>query len=558
MTAYVLDFAKATLSKALGSQLPPLLFSLGPPVPLDTPSDSPWVLHSGSKKDDQTPISVFVFDSVRFRDRLPLAQNALKRAKTLRHPDILRYIDGCETETQIIIGTEAISPLQSQLALRSESDPNLVAFGLHKVASVLKFLTQDCSLIHGCVRASSIFVTPAGEWKLGCLDFVSSLSEENPPLLRHADSIVMHSKYAPPEVAKNSTSILRSVSIHAMDAWGFACLVHEIFNGSLSRAEDLVSQGAIPQSLYRLSQKMGSINPASRPSFEQFIVAAVRPNGYFDTDFVKTSLFLEQFSLKDAQEKASYFSTITATVATFPLNFCKYKILPEIIKALEFGGGGAKALDPILKIGSRLDETEFTTMIVPFITKLFASPDRAIRVTLCENLSDYVVHLTPKLVSDKIFPNLAIVRESTLKAVLVIIPKASISAKTAMYTFTTILANLAILIVQIKLSERIINGELLRYLARLQADEEPGIRTNTTICIGKMASSISESVRKKVLATAFIRSLHDPFPPARRAGLLALSGKYIISSSTIEYYDPAELVQKIVPSISPLLLDPEK
>lgn len=45
-----------------------------------------------------------------------------------------------------------------------------------------------------------------------------------------------------------------------------------------------------------------------------------------------------------------------------------------------------------------------------------------------------------------------------------------------------------------KLSERIINYELLKYLAKLQMDPEPGIRTNTVICLGKIAKYLSESV----------------------------------------------------------------
>jgi len=48
------------------------------------------------------------------------------------------------------------------------------------------------------------------------------------------------------------------------------------------------------------------------------------------------------------------------------------------------------------------------------------------------------------------------------------------------------------------------NNDLLRYLAKLQTDDEPGIRTNTTICLGKISKYFSESVRQiaSVLKTA--------------------------------------------------------
>jgi SCY1-like protein 1 len=61
-----------------------------------------------------------------------------------------------------------------------------------------------------------------------------------------------------------------------------------------------------------------------------------------------------------------------------------------------------------------------------------------------------------------------VVREQTVKAILTIVPK---------------------------LSDRVVNGELLRHLAKTANDEQPGIRTNTTICLGKIARNLGASVR---------------------------------------------------------------
>src|ERR1700679_2312216 len=62
-----------------------------------------------------------------------------------------------------------------------------------------------------------------------------------------------------------------------------------------------------------------------------------------------------------------------------------------------------------------------------------------------------------------------------------------------------------------KLSDRTINGELLKYLAKTSNDEQPGIRTNTTICLGKISKYLGVGSRSKVLIAAFTRSLRDPF-----------------------------------------------
>ena len=61
-----------------------------------------------------------------------------------------------------------------------------------------------------------------------------------------------------------------------------------------------------------------------------------------------------------------------------------------------------------------------------------------------------------------------VVREQTVKAILTVVPK---------------------------LSDRTVNGELLRHLAKTANDEQPGIRTNTTICLGKIARNLGASVR---------------------------------------------------------------
>jgi SCY1-like protein 1 len=123
------------------------------------------------------------------------------------------------------------------------------------------------------------------------------------------------------------------------------------------------------------------------------------------------------------------------------------------------------------------------------------------------------------------FTDLApIVREQTVKAVLTVIGK---------------------------LSDRTINGELLKYLAKTSNDEQPGIRTNTTICLGKISKHLGVGSRSKVLIAAFTRSLRDPFVHARNAALLAMS-------VTSEHFTEDDSASKILPSLCPCLIDKEK
>jgi hypothetical protein len=50
------------------------------------------------------------------------------------------------------------------------------------------------------------------------------------------------------------------------------------------------------------------------------------------------------------------------------------------------------------------------------------------------------------------------------------------------------------MVTDFKLNDRNINGDLLKYLAKTQSDEQPGIRTNTTICLGKIAKHLGVNV----------------------------------------------------------------
>lgn len=102
-----------------------------------------------------------------------------------------------------------------------------------------------------------------------------------------------------------------------------------------------------------------------------------------------------------------------------------------------------------------------------------------------------------------------------------------------------------------KLSDRTINGELLKHLAKTANDEQPGIRTNTTICLGKIAKYLGTSSRSKVLIAAFTRSMRDPFVHARNAALMALA-------ATTEFFTEEDCAIRILPALSPLLIDKEK
>lgn len=151
--------------------------------------------------------------------------------------------------------------------------------------------------------------------------------------------------------------------------------------------------------------------------------------------------------------------------------FC-FKILPELVKGLDYGTANFRVLGPILDVGATMTDEEFLRLVGGSVLKWFASPDRSLRRNLLENLGPIVARFDAATVNDKIFPHVCdgfedkspILREATVKAVLTLAPK---------------------------LKPATLETDVLRHFARLQLDPEPGIRTNTTICLGKIAEFLT-------------------------------------------------------------------
>jgi SCY1-like protein 1 len=357
----------------------------------------------------------------------------------------------------------------------------------------------------------------------------------NMNLLKYVAVVGVHSK------GKTCTSAnSKSIPTSALDSYMLGCLIHEVFNGPFTRPEQIGhTREKIPPSLFAIYRALLDNNPQSRLNPAGLLDIACKPGGFFDNQFISVANFLEQISIKDQTERDRFVSQLSGKIDTFPENFAMHKILPELLKATEMGAGGAKMVVPLLRLGGKLSHEDFDKTLAPALIKLYAIPDRQIRVALLENLDKYISHFdasasaaAQKTLNDKIFPQIAqgfsdtsaVMREFTLKSLLTLIPR---------------------------LSEKTINNELLRHLAKLQADEEPGIRTNTTILLGKISKNLTESTQRKVLIPAFARSVKDPFPPARNAGLMALA-------ATADYHDPVDIATKALPCVTPLMLDPEK
>ncbi|XP_076916722.1 uncharacterized protein LOC143576539 isoform X2 [Bidens hawaiensis] len=502
-----------------------------------------WTHSRGTSKDDGSPVSIFSITGSSANDgHLAAARNGVKRLRTVRHPNILSFLHSTETEISdgssikvvIYIVTEPVMPLAEkikELGLKGTQRNEYYAWGLYRIAKAVSFLNNDCKLVHGNVCLESVVVTPTLDWKLHAFDALSEFDGNNEvstgPMLQY--EWIVSSQYKPMELAKSDWATIRKSPPWAIDSWGLGCLIYEIFAGlKLSKTEELRNTGSIPKSLLPDYQRLLSSMPSRRLNSSKLAENCE----YFQNKLVDTIHFMEILNLKDSVEKDTFFRKLPTLAEQLPREIVLKKLLPLLASALEFGSAAAPALTAFLKMGAWLSSEDFNKKVLPTIVKLFASNDRAIRVGLLQHIDQYGESFSAQVVDEQVYPHVAtgfsdtsaFLRELTLKSMLVLAPK---------------------------LSQRTLSGSLLKYLSKLQVDEEPAIRTNTTILLGNIASHLNEGTRKRVLINAFtVRALRDTFPSARGAGIMALC-------ATSSYYDAQEIAARILPNVVVLTIDPD-
>eukprot|EP00887_Chlorella_sp_A99_P002497 scaffold6.g2497.t1 len=518
-------FSRLTALVGGGPQLP---FELGEPA---SSAWAQWQLYHGTLRADGSPVSVFCTAAQPGDPKLGAARNCVKRLRTLRHPNVLVFKDAAEAEERgemvVYLVTEPVQPLGTVLGSIGVHGPERnqwIAMGLSAVTHALSFLNNDCSLVHGHICLGAVVVTDTLDWKLAGFDLTtdhqwpqggSAVLAGEVPLT--AASWMVGAQYKPGEVARSEWQVVRESPPWAVDAWGLGCLMQELYSGApLQRTEDLRRTDCIPKDVLPHYQRLLASQPARRLNPARLLEAGVLRNR-----LAETMGFLENLAIKDAVEKDTFFKRLPSLLKSIPEPVAQRKLLPMLAGALEFGGAPPVALTTLLQaraggargaapragsIGETLNEADHARLVVPIITKLFASSDRGIRRGLLENIFTFGPGLPDKLVEEQIYGHVAggftdgnpYLRELTLKSMAV--------------------------------------------------DEEPSIRANTTVLLGNLAPHLGEATCKKVLLNAFSRALKDQFPPARVAGLKAIV-------ATAQYYSPEDAAARIVPAIGPLCCD---
>ncbi|KAI3613332.1 hypothetical protein CBS9595_004165 [Malassezia furfur] len=533
------------ISSALGKGGGPLPgISVGDEV-TSYAGQSLWRLYEGVRKEDQLPVSVFVFDGARASPaQIAMAHNAVRKLRSLRFPYVLEYLDMAETNGTIYLAVERVTPLTQVLDgwrqdARDPGSDAWVAWGVSHIASAAAFLHTQVGAIHGNIHAASVFLSGAGEWLLGGFETMAPASDAaflatyggQPP---HA-----HDRVAPEVEA--GWGHVADVPVPAVDSFAIGVLAIDAFNDQVPANLRTFPAGRIPPLLYPLVRQMVHADPHTRLSAADLVAAGNQPGGFLTkNELVRASALVEEFRLADAHHKEAILGELEQLQPRLLPTFSQCKVLPVLVEAFRskpIPNGlndslelSARVLLPLmLRLGEALDEARWRHTLGTPVLDAFGTPYSPMRAALLQHLGLYVAHLDTRAVMGRVWPAVAawledpheVVRAAVLESLPLLAPK---------------------------LSDRVLNNDLLRQLAKTQTDRQPALRIQTTQLLGKLTPFVTPTTRASVLVPAFARSLKDVYEQARLAGVDAFR-------TNEASFDAEASARSVVPALAPCLVD---
>lgn len=463
------------------------------------------------------------------------------------NPASLSALQQITTTGDLIIVTEPVIPLpdyldslQNDTSLIDAQRSDAIAWGIFNLIQALSFLHNNAKLAHGNLCPHSIYVTPSGDFKLSAFNLLTPIGIADgatgpTPHFRHFERDVTPNLYRSPERIESRWDAISTSPIHVMDAYSIGVFLPELYN-HLGAG----TNGKLPQKLEKACRRLASQSLSARPRVGPLLRCPV-----LDTECNKAQSFLDTLATQDVESKIIFWKTLPDLLTTRKVlspRVAKYKVLPllqsTIVHLTSIDNGLTQdvnkreclALLPTLFSASTsyLTPEEFQTQISPVIELLYRVNDRAVRGALLSRITLFAKLLDVPTLNRVVFEPMcsgfsdssAPLRELTLKSAIVLVEHLTP-------------ANLE---------------KLTRYLVRLQNDTEDSIRTNTVIFIGKVAPSLSEMARSKLILPAFMRAMGDPFVPCRLAGLKAIC-------ACREYFYETNLATDVLPAIAPSLVD---
>ena len=153
---------------------------------------------------------------------------------------------------------------------------------------------------------SSIFTSESGEWKIGGLDILSSMKEDDAVIFSQGSLVPDIGRYTPPEIAKSGWDSLRKNPTHAVDSYDYGILITEVFNGGFSGPEQVGMTKNIPLLMHNSYKRLTHAAPKMRLSVAHFLDQGTRSGGFFDTPLIQLTDGIDNLGLKNDSEREAF------------------------------------------------------------------------------------------------------------------------------------------------------------------------------------------------------------------------------------------------------------
>jgi SCY1-like protein 1 len=218
---------------------------------------------------------------------------------------MIKVLDTIETETNIHIVAEKLTPLAWHVKRKTISEET-AKWGLYTVASTLRFINEDAASVHGNIRASSIYTSESGEWKVGGFEALSSMKEDDAVIYNYGGLVPDSGRFAPPEVSDSGWTAIKRSPLAAADSFGLGILIFEVFNGGFRGADQLNQTKTIPPSMVQGYRRLITSNPKLRLSPGHFVEQGKKAGGFFETPLIRLTTDVDNLGLKSESERDQF------------------------------------------------------------------------------------------------------------------------------------------------------------------------------------------------------------------------------------------------------------
>ncbi|KAH9490194.1 Protein-associating with the carboxyl-terminal domain of ezrin [Bulinus truncatus] len=357
--------------------------------PVEVPPNFLWQL-SPITNTDGTDATVFEPKNAEGKDSHLLKKCALI-LKTLRHPNIIRFVGYNESSSHVWLATESVLPFTTTVHELSSEE---LCVGLYDILQGLDFLHSKLGMSHNNLCLFSVYVSPDGMWKLGGFEHACKFSDATQEYLEKCRAFRKESTLSPEE--KSGTVSVDGSLSHTRDVFALGYLVES--------ALDLVKEKDERLKLLEHQMKCcSSPDPAMRPK-----VSALLKMSAFSSDLIEILCFLKHITIKSEDERKEFFSNVLPRLQKLPENvIARRLVVPLLARFVLLNEWAEKLVLPHLLtpkggtsggksyIQGLLSETLYKEFVINHLFNIFHVHDSHIRLILLEHFSSFV-HLFSK------------------------------------------------------------------------------------------------------------------------------------------------------------------